>query len=279
MNLDSTRRAVFTTSELLENVLSYLPPQQLFSLQRVSQQWRGVIAGFPGLQEKMFLRQSATPIESWTLENYEYPRSLGSIGSIGSTILYRRHLRRVGMPRFRRSDGSKTMRGKLLSLTLNPIFSLADCSPMSYSGAMLYHNHRALVVTGMSAIERSCIAFSDHVSIRIRPGALRVDSSLRNVYFSDPPCRVVEAKLMVKFQGARPYVLNQLTDTGSGFRVEKDAGITIGDILTAALETAKLNCCEFDNGHLWKDTRTELMDLVNETEQPSGWTLGLGLRR
>jgi hypothetical protein len=266
MALNSARRAVFDTNELLENILSYLPSLELFVLQRVSKQWWGVIASSPGLQERMFMRPQI-PKETWALEDYDNTNPLGSIR------MYRTLVGLFGAPKFQRNDGSKTMRGMFLKpVTLNPILSLVDCHPIADSGSVLLTSDARIGVARMSAIERSCISSSDTVSICIPPGALHKNCSLRYLYFSDPPCRVADVKLMVKLQGHKPYGGRPELSPDTGFRVESDAGLTIGDILKAASESPRLNCCEFNDGYKWKDLRTELKDMITGTEQPSGWT-------
>ena len=266
MALNSSRRAVFDTNELLENILSYLPFKELFVVQSVSKQWRGVITSSPGLQEKMLLRpHSTTSKETWILENYDYD------GPLTSLPAYEWVVDQAGASRFRRNDGIKTMLGKLLvPLTLNPILSLADPHPESENG---YNNTG---VGRMAAIERSCLSFSDTVSVCIRPGDLRQDCSMRKLCLSDPPSRVAEVKLMVKFHGAKPYQPYAQRSSKfyqrKGFRVVSEAGITIGDILTAALKSTGYNCCEFDDGYVWRDLRTEVKDMTRGTKRPSGMT-------
>lgn len=44
-------------AELLERVLSYLPPKQIFAVQRVSRYWKEVITASPDIQEAIFLRE------------------------------------------------------------------------------------------------------------------------------------------------------------------------------------------------------------------------------
>jgi hypothetical protein len=51
-----SRHDFLQTNELLEGILSFLPPRQLFVDQRFCKQWRDVVATSPELQKKMFLR-------------------------------------------------------------------------------------------------------------------------------------------------------------------------------------------------------------------------------
>lgn len=65
MKTDASRQAVLNTNELLEGILTFLPPKQLFADQRVCKQWRDVIVASPELQRKMFLRVDELPPQAW----------------------------------------------------------------------------------------------------------------------------------------------------------------------------------------------------------------------
>jgi hypothetical protein len=69
MITDMPRRAALDTTEILENVLSFLTPVSLFGLQRVSRQWRDLIGSSPLLKEKMFLRVSPRTPDIWRFIN------------------------------------------------------------------------------------------------------------------------------------------------------------------------------------------------------------------
>lgn len=68
MRSHASLQAVLNTSELLEGILTFLPPKQLFADKRICKQWRDVIAGSPELQRKMFLRVDETPRQNWGLQ-------------------------------------------------------------------------------------------------------------------------------------------------------------------------------------------------------------------
>jgi hypothetical protein len=283
MTLDSSRRAVFDTNELLENIVSYLPSSELSVLQIVSKQWRGVISSSPGLQDRMFLRpRSATTKEIWTMEDYT---RFGPVEIISSYTIY---LGRDGVPMFRRLNSGDTRKhGLVIPLTLNPILRLLGIVPKHSEFASPWILPSEFTspwnlpprsgLPDEPAVHRVYVD-ADWVSICIRPAALSRHCSLRSVYLSDPPCRVAQVKLLVEFQGYKPYGM-QTQASQAGFRVESDAGLTIGEILKAASESARYSCCKFDDGYVWKDLRTELKDMIDETEQPSGWTGIYGVGR
>jgi hypothetical protein len=161
MTMDSARRAVFDTNELLENILSFLPLKKLFVLQNVSRQWRGVIVASPGLQEKMFLRPlSATTKETWILDGCD------KVGLKKGLHEYLQHVGRPGRLKLRRFDGSRTPDGGLLiPIIPDPILEFTDWR---------------------TATGRAFMGV-DMLPIRVHPTVLRNHSSLLKMYISDPP--------------------------------------------------------------------------------------------
>jgi hypothetical protein len=77
----SASQDVFETIELLENIVSFLPAEKIFNIQRVSKQWKAVIAASPSIEEKMFLRLKTVPKEmyephalGWRISALQYHR-------------------------------------------------------------------------------------------------------------------------------------------------------------------------------------------------------------
>jgi hypothetical protein len=62
---DSISHRVFETEELLENILSFLPANNIFTVQRVSKHWKAAIASSPSIQRKLFLRSTSKKPETW----------------------------------------------------------------------------------------------------------------------------------------------------------------------------------------------------------------------
>lgn len=67
MVVDGPHQAVFATTELLENILSLLPPKALFGCLRVSKKFRDVITASIILQRKMGLRASGRERQTWAI--------------------------------------------------------------------------------------------------------------------------------------------------------------------------------------------------------------------
>lgn len=67
MRLNAARRAVLETTKILECILSFLPPKQLFGVQSVAHLWKDVICSSPAIPEKQFLRLQNKPAELWAM--------------------------------------------------------------------------------------------------------------------------------------------------------------------------------------------------------------------
>jgi hypothetical protein len=82
---------VLHIAELLERVLSFLPPKQIFAIQRVSCYWKEVITASPDIQEAMFLRARPAdrPLELWEEIDLRtgYLKSKSRMGSFGDTTI------------------------------------------------------------------------------------------------------------------------------------------------------------------------------------------------
>jgi hypothetical protein len=207
--------AVFGTYELLEDVLSYLPLKDLFILQRVSKQWSKVIADSPRLQEHMFLRlPSATPKETWFGVGVRDSPYTHDIPSGGYLEVP------AGDPiGFRRVKNSSTTYKKLYRpTTLNPVFQMS-------------HPHH-------STLKRLAHGQREAVSIRVRLDALYERSSLWKMYVTNSPCQSARIKLPVEPTG--------------GSRIESDEGLTVGDILGAAVRAEDDHCFGPDQGPSWR---------------------------
>ena len=71
---EAARNAVFSTAELFEDILLYLPARALFSAQRVSKQFRDMITTSSAIRQKLFLdvKEMHAEPETWvTVEGVE----------------------------------------------------------------------------------------------------------------------------------------------------------------------------------------------------------------
>jgi hypothetical protein len=71
-NTQTACSTVLSTTELLEQILSFLPFKKIFITQQVSKYWKEVIADSRDIQQKLFNRLSAKPRELWALFEREY---------------------------------------------------------------------------------------------------------------------------------------------------------------------------------------------------------------
>jgi hypothetical protein len=62
MTTDAARKAVFNTSELLENIISFLPPRDILTkVQRLSRQWKTAVKSSPVIRNKLWMTSCKTP--------------------------------------------------------------------------------------------------------------------------------------------------------------------------------------------------------------------------
>lgn len=62
MTTDAARKAVFNTPELLENIISFLPPRDILTkVPRLSRQWKTAIESSPTIQNKLWMTSFKAP--------------------------------------------------------------------------------------------------------------------------------------------------------------------------------------------------------------------------
>lgn len=62
MTTDAARKAVFDTPELLENIISFLPPRDILTkVQRLSRQWKTAVESSPAIRNKLWITSCKTP--------------------------------------------------------------------------------------------------------------------------------------------------------------------------------------------------------------------------
>ena len=169
METDVSRQAVLNTNELLESILAFLPPKQLFANQRVCKQWRDVIASSPELQRKMFLRVNEVPRQTWGLK-----------------IEISRPDRKI-LSELRRFDNG------LPSLPWMPV------TPVILSPHLNIHNDDYGYGPGSTEIMKDWVAFDLPYSLIIGSRA-----SILDTYICNPPCHEFQFFLEFKFEPAIP---------------------------------------------------------------------------
>jgi hypothetical protein len=195
-------RAVLDTTELLENILSHLPPKQLFGVQRVCRLWKDFIARSSGIQEKLFLKLQGRPAELWALLERDVGAEFGPRKSRLEKVNKRPALGR----------GNADVR------TFTPV----DLNPF------LQHGHDSVEgpVCKISACDRA-----DYMTPEITEFChgltFGLNSSLLDTYICDPPC--MRAHIALSYFSS-PERLDCYRLEAS-FIVQTDKPLTLRDVL------------------------------------------------
>lgn len=112
---DSACKFVMKIPELLENILSFLPPRKIFILQRVCKDWKKASAKCPGIQEKLFFRLQDKPPEVWELLD------------AGSNNIYRRYHDSSFRTATRSILPADHEGRRILPVALSPVLSALGC--------------------------------------------------------------------------------------------------------------------------------------------------------
>lgn len=75
MTIDGPRQAVFKTAELLENIVMNLPVKKIFGIQRVSRQFRDIMATSSAIRQKCFLQPSGEQRQTWVANSNQSIRT------------------------------------------------------------------------------------------------------------------------------------------------------------------------------------------------------------
>jgi hypothetical protein len=220
MTTDAPRRAALDTTEILENVLSFLPPHTLFVIQRVSQQWRNIIAASPPIQEKMFLRCRVKSPEVWMLTNPGPRRDL-TLPQYANPVYPDRKFRTVSASEVESGVWKKSSGG------IEHLFTPVTLSPFLRReyGIISYY------------IEATNISMWTDV---MPTKALAQHSSLKNTYLTDPPSKDCEAYLHYE---ARTSSSKPLSITGHA-RMLSDKPLIWGDVIDQSLASDSSVCLD-----------------------------------
>jgi hypothetical protein len=200
MTTEAPRRAALDTTEILENILSYLPNRTVFGVQRVCRQWRDAIAVSPTIQDKLFLRLRGQTPETWLLTNPEEKKF------------------RVAAPADIEfpSEVNFGQRPLFMPVTLNPLLEWWD-----EAGLWIEENsvqHYACVARGSNFIR-----FAQH-------------SSARATFITDPPSKECQVGLDFEPRPMRP----EFRFMGSCANVKSDQPLALGQAIGRALQSTLL---------------------------------------
>ena len=203
MTTDGPRKAVFDTAELLENVMLYVPPKNVFGAQRMCRQFRDIVATSVKLRQKLFLRSTGQEEESWSLQvpleaGYLFLPTIRAAKPYWSTS---------------RDTGAQDPRSESKRVTptqLNLLRSL---------------NHRSWGATSSSR----AAAFPFETANLPFKIIQYTKASWRGTFLTDPPCREATISLFWKAK-AKPPIEGRVIRT-----VASDVGVTLGQLVDAAL--------------------------------------------
>jgi hypothetical protein len=200
MTTNASRKAVFETNELLEQIILCLPMKTIFGIQRVCRQFRDVIAASPKIQEKMFLRlRNIVPKEAWTLET-----------SIATQAPWAEEAR------FRKAD--ENTKGRLWRpAVLNPLFELTPIEEHLSSADRINSVTRRTETVEMLL---SSSHFGDH-------------PSFLKTFITDPPCYGASAEIVADFLLDPAKEDDVVVGTVSGNNVVIPRALTVGDVVRA----------------------------------------------
>lgn len=268
--LESARKSVFETNELLEHLLSCLPPINVFGVRRVSKSWNSVIAASVHLQEKVFLRLGSKPHELWTVDA-EHKKGANLCGE------YHKELKDTEL-KFRRIDVPPypDTRSTVTPVTLNPV--LHQRSPARYSNVVKTHYRWQ----GTEFVD-----FNGWVD-----GFQIGEASLWRTYLTNPPCNNTDILMFSLCFGEAPsaedHTQHECRKPSNDFRqidcpkedplsshpitatacfletpyLESGAGLTLGNAVKAALEARGRIICNFSNSIVWDHPDATMYDAI-----------------
>ena len=241
MTTEKARRAAMDTTEVLEHILSFLPQRTLFVVQRVSRQWKDLIARSSPIQEKMFLRFRTKRPEIWMLMNPKpRPSELWRTNPIEGFL--DRKFKTVSASEVEPQDWespSPWTQHLFTPLTLNPL---------------LFRRHGGL--------DAQWIESRDYLPVvYLAPRAnIAQHISLRDSYLTDPPCKECSVEISFDADGSNRW-LGYVTGYAE---IRSDKPLTLGDIIDRTLESRMWvhvpNMGRFSGARLQEITVAEKLD-------------------
>jgi hypothetical protein len=211
MDIRASRHAALGTLEIVENILSFLPLENIFGVQRVCRGWKNIIASSPALQEKMFLRLRNDTSETWMLiDSKSVPCNVDNLPE-GSEI----NFRTVSTAEAESGAWKNPSRG------VKHLFTPVALNPLLYREDPLLDD--------LKEIEGVGHAFAVGVPAEYSP-----HHSYRAMHLTDPPCRDGRMDLMYDVSRSAP---NGYRYNGSMATVRSNKPLTLGDLIDGALDS------------------------------------------
>ena len=218
---------VLHITELLERVLSYLPPRKIFTVQRVSRYWQGVITASPELQKIMFLRPQLAkgPLEIWQVVNFETKRNQPDMpdreAPEHTCPMYACHRkvkirRRVSHPRAEANNDDEEL--LFLPVALNPLMGRGKPARRPL---VAVDGQGIPCSTATSAVER----ISYH-------GTMALLQRYASMHLTSPPMLAADLKVVVYYRDAdaSPSAIPVRAELVF-IRIESSTGVKLQDVI------------------------------------------------
>lgn len=215
------RDTVLHIPELLQLVLSYLPPKEIVTLQRVSLYWKGVITASPEIQEILFfrLRPAGRPFETWELVDATFNRVRLVQEDPAFPSLLRASVFKIPQVQHTQDDANSRDPELFLPVALSPLMMSRNISQTGSVTARLL-----LVEIDRIATSRM-IDYTCGESVRYK-GKTAVLQRNASMYLTDPPCHAAEVyiRLFSRDQKLGPGLLYRT-------KIECNTGLRIEDVV------------------------------------------------
>lgn len=216
-NKEAARSAVFGTTELLENILSFLPPAAILTkAQRVSRAWHDVVKTSPKIQTKLWMRPEKAAKPTSPLQ---FSEAYGA--SSGTTLRGLRKIQKFGLRRMLEDQlpvySDELVMNKLLTNRYNANALFADgCVSVPATIGVL----RPLTVM-YDAVRVLFDGLGQTIQQR-----RRTRQSWLNMYLTSPPITTVQVEVALPQEQGDEVVL-----IPSHVTVRDEAGLTCGTIV------------------------------------------------
>lgn len=198
MRVDSPRQAVLNTTELLEHILGFLGPRELYACLRISRHIGDLIAKSVSLQRKMALRASDEEKQLWMI-NHDKSDDSAAYSHFGS------------------EDASPVPQNVVMPVQLN--FLLRNWTK----------SDQYAIMTAARSYKEGYQQYTVFNKSKSWPLDLTGPQSWHQAYLTDPPTK--KAVIMLYWE------INSDIGGHTHREVENEGGVTFGMVIGAALDT------------------------------------------